>query len=100
MRLIPPTPRIHLRRRYAIIFYAGGLGGFTEGLLRSGYYRVLVVVEFDPVTAGIHRDRFPTIPVLQYELGNDIDDALRRICLLYTSPSPRDRTRSRMPSSA
>ena len=26
--------------------------------------------------------------------------AQRRICLLYTSPSPRDRTRSRMPSSA
>ena len=25
---------------------------------------------------------------------------LRMICLLYTSPSPRDRTRSRMPSSA
>ena len=24
----------------------------------------------------------------------------RRFCLLYTSPSPRDRTRSRMPSSA
>ena len=26
------------------------------------------------------------------------DDA--KVCLLYTSPSPRDRTRSRMPSSA
>ena len=26
--------------------------------------------------------------------------AMARICLLYTSPSPRDRTRSRMPSSA
>ena len=25
---------------------------------------------------------------------------LEEICLLYTSPSPRDRTRSRMPSSA
>ena len=25
---------------------------------------------------------------------------LMRVCLLYTSPSPRDRTRSRMPSSA
>jgi len=25
---------------------------------------------------------------------------VRRDCLLYTSPSPRDRTRSRMPSSA
>ena len=30
---------------------------------------------------------------------NDILD-LSKICLLYTSPSPRDRTRSRMPSSA
>ena len=28
----------------------------------------------------------------------DLDGA--RACLLYTSPSPRDRTRSRMPSSA
>ena len=27
-------------------------------------------------------------------------DALYQLCLLYTSPSPRDRTRSRMPSSA
>ena len=26
--------------------------------------------------------------------------ALRKLCLLYTSPSPRDRTRPRMPSSA
>ena len=38
-------------------------------------------------------------------LGNElvalkmtVDDF--KICLLYTSPSPRDRTRSRMPSSA
>ena len=27
-------------------------------------------------------------------------DQLLKVCLLYTSPSPRDRTRSRMPSSA
>ena len=27
-------------------------------------------------------------------------DGLCKVCLLYTSPSPRDRTRSRMPSSA
>ena len=27
-------------------------------------------------------------------------DLLNQVCLLYTSPSPRDRTRSRMPSSA
>ena len=28
------------------------------------------------------------------------DASLVKVCLLYTSPSPRDRTRSRMPSSA
>ena len=28
------------------------------------------------------------------------DNVLGKLCLLYTSPSPRDRTRSRMPSSA
>ncbi len=27
-------------------------------------------------------------------------DVVNAVCLLYTSPSPRDRTRSRMPSSA
>ena len=31
--------------------------------------------------------------------GEVILDVIHR-CLLYTSPSPRDRTRSRMPSSA
>ena len=30
----------------------------------------------------------------------EINDAMDRICLLYTSPSPRDRQKSRMPSSA
>ena len=33
-------------------------------------------------------------------LDNALQDANIRTCLLYTSPSPRDRTRSRMPSSA
>ena len=30
----------------------------------------------------------------------DIEPILQRSCLLYTSPSPRDTERSRMPSSA
>ena len=29
-----------------------------------------------------------------------LDEVVNKDCLLYTSPSPRDRTRSRMPSSA
>ena len=33
--------------------------------------------------------------------AEDVGDSLATLaCLLYTSPSPRDRTRSRMPSSA
>ena len=31
---------------------------------------------------------------------DDFDSVMNKACLLYTSPSPRDRTRSRMPSSA
>ena len=33
-------------------------------------------------------------------LGYALAPVLNKDCLLYTSPSPRDRTRSRMPSSA
>ena len=40
-----------------------------------------------------HQDNNPSISDAEY-------DELVRNCLLYTSPSPRDRTRSRMPSSA
>ena len=44
------------------------------------------------------------IPRVPYSLFIDQvnDGEVKRayICLLYTSPSPRDRTRSRMPSSA
>ena len=34
------------------------------------------------------------------ELRDKEANSASKICLLYTSPSPRDRTRSRMPSSA
>ena len=30
----------------------------------------------------------------------DVEVSVNKICLLYTSPSPRDRQKSRMPSSA
>ena len=33
-------------------------------------------------------------------LSNDIELSISNTCLLYTSPSPRDTERSRMPSSA
>ena len=43
---------------------------------------------------------------IEFDLAPDViapatlDDLQQEICLLYTSPTPRDRTRYRMPSSA
>ena len=52
-------------------------------------------VEYDGFRPGLHRD-LPQIG----EHNEDVANELGYSCLLYTSPSPRDRTRSRMPSSA
>ena len=43
---------------------------------------------------------FSDTPGIIYEPGYKMQQAMNNSCLLYTSPSPRDRTRSRMPSSA
>ena len=41
-----------------------------------------------------------TIPDEDSAQLTTVQSAISYVCLLYTSPSPRDRTRSRMPSSA
>ena len=51
----------------------------------------------EPVSVDEEINR--TIPVIK-KIIKLRKDAVISICLLYTSPSPRDRTRSRMPSSA
>ena len=49
-----------------------------------------------PLIMGVYSNRFHSLSALIRELHDEhVYD-----CLLYTSPSPRDRTRSRMPSSA
>ena len=46
----------------------------------------------------------PLTDSADWDLIVEMESGLKRVqvktCLLYTSPSPRDRTRSRMPSSA
>ena len=37
---------------------------------------------------------------IKEEWGNNLISSWNKSCLLYTSPSPRDRQKSRMPSSA
>eukprot|EP00656_Telonema_subtile_P047703 TRINITY_DN5506_c0_g1_i1.p1 TRINITY_DN5506_c0_g1~~TRINITY_DN5506_c0_g1_i1.p1 ORF type:complete len:128 (+),score=16.61 TRINITY_DN5506_c0_g1_i1:19-402(+) len=53
--------------------------------------------EWEPVRIS-HRVESRRSVRLQPALGAEFVGV--RVCLLYTSPSPRDRTRSRMPSSA
>ena len=53
------------------------------------------------VGANTLLDVFSFEPTSQVAGGTFINYLAQKIrCLLYTSPSPRDRTRSRMPSSA
>ena len=42
----------------------------------------------------------PNQAVVHEVVKNHLANCRQGTCLLYTSPSPRDRTRSRMPSSA
>ena len=48
----------------------------------------------------LFRERTAITAELLNQLPNLKLISQRSVCLLYTSPSPRDRTRSRMPSSA
>ena len=47
--------------------------------------------------------RYGTVSILRKDRQSGAEEEIATLgtgCLLYTSPSPRDRTRSRMPSSA
>ena len=69
----------------------------------------LAKAALDGATDGKYCSRFPfddsdvykTIEAASYALATHADPELERyVCLLYTSPSPRDLSTSRMPSSA
>ena len=59
-------------------------------------YKRQGVLDFDVKNGKVADYRYKLLPVFANMLPADKD----MDCLLYTSPSPRDRTRSRMPSSA
>ena len=62
------------------------------------------VVEIDPLlVTQLENNKYPNVTIHQGDILEWDLNQLKgevKICLLYTSPSPRDRTRSRMPSSA
>ena len=63
--------------------------------------RYLRQARFVADVCGMSRCEFQQLSVWQVaEIGEKFDFVIFMGCLLYTSPSPRDRQKSRMPSSA
>ena len=52
------------------------------------------------IICGIVTPSSGKVTVDDFDIIDDYRETRSRICLLYTSPSPRDRQKSRMPSSA
>ena len=75
----------------------------TAGSVAAGASASLLSVD-EIAQAAISRPLAAGTPILVMVTlygGNDgLNTVIPYTCLLYTSPSPRDRTRSRMPSSA
>ena len=61
-------------------------------------YFLIIFLQALKVSLYVRRDADPC--PLQKDDDDDEDDDDYNSCLLYTSPSPRDMLRSRMPSSA
>ena len=87
------------------LFFAGtvamGAGAAYFLLMRNNVdvaYRSTMVCA--GLVCGIACFHYFKMTHVYQESGGQFPTALRYICLLYTSPSPRDRQKSRMPSSA
>ena len=110
-----PEPEVS----YIMQLLAKGLHEYTPRFIKEGV-RLRAIGDIDQLpaeTAAQLRDsmeqtkdgqRITLCIALSYSSYTEVSQAIRHIvadvqsgrCLLYTSPSPRDRTRTRMPSSA
>ena len=82
-----------------------GWGNVATGLFKTLQTNSVEIkkrsnLEIEIIAIGARRDNPKCDPgnvIIERDIFNIID---HDICLLYTSPSPRDRQKSRMPSSA
>ena len=85
-----------------------GRGGGASWIAKTYNPKRLTAFDFSKDAIGLASNWYSSQKNLSFKVGNAEDlplkdnskDIIYNVCLLYTSPSPRDRTRSRMPSSA
>ena len=73
-----------------------GIAAFPSGT-KMLFQQTSAPTGWTKVTSGVDNK---ALRVVSGTVGSGGSNAFSNTCLLYTSPSPRDRTRSRMPSSA
>ena len=76
------------------ILGVGAVGGVISGYLARAKHDI-ILIDIWPEHVDCINEKGLKITAFEEEFI-----VTPRACLLYTSPSPRDRTRSRMPSSA
>ena len=65
------------------------------------YFKIIEIKNKNPETNNIQAfEIFMTSKEYEFISSGDFHDKWFESCLLYTSPSPRDKRQSRMPSSA
>ena len=91
-RIVLTRPAVEAGERLG--FLPGDLTQKVDPYLRPLYDALYDLMGFDKVTRLIERHAIEVAP-LDFMRGRTLNH-----CLLYTSPSPRDKRQSRMPSSA
>ena len=107
--LIPESPR---NTGEAIFRQLGHLAGFAPGILKAPVMGLSKIAQrvtgkktrnqfTESVLEGIGvLDRYAAPMIASRGAKTAFNATIDKVCLLYTSPSPRDRQKSRMPSSA
>ena len=92
----------HMVTGYDHILFLVGVIFFLYRLRDIGIYVTLFAIgHSSTLIFGVFADIHINAYIIDAIIGlSVVYKALDNFCLLYTSPSPRDRTRSRMPSSA
>ena len=85
-------------KKYQLIIIGGGPGGYTAAF-RAAELGMSVAIIDDNDLGGVCLN-WGCIPTKSLLKNAEVMDIINNACLLYTSPSPRDRQKSRMPSSA